>query len=338
MAVTDKLKIEYAPIDSIKPYHRNAKSHPQEQIEQIKASMLEMGNGDPLKGFLDPIGVWRDTVVEGHGRLLAARELGLDTAPIIRLDELTDEQRRAYALIHNQLTINSPFELDALELELGDIEMDLSEFGFDMPDMEQEPDEPDEDDGYYGDAREKTYNAANLNEYDESRTAGFYQMPVIKACNYAPDDLIGFNYVKTAKDYTCGVHFFLDDYQFERIWNTPHEMIERLKPFQCCLTPDFSLYMDMPIAMKIWNVYRSRLIGQMMQDVGINVIPTLSWAEPDTFAFCFDGLEKGGAVAVSTVGVMRDKEAKKDMGGRNGRGYGAIRAQNRALLREPHRL
>ena len=107
-----------------------------------------------------------------------------------------------------------------------------------------------------------------------------------------------------------GFIFFIDDYQFERVWNDPYPYIERLREFPCALTPDFSLYMDIPMAMKIWNVYRSRLIGQMMQDADIVVISTLSWAEPETFSFCFEMLEQGGVVAVSTVGVMRNKSAQ----------------------------
>ena len=143
----ENLKIEYLGIDEIKPYKRNAKLHPKEQVEQIKASMLEMGDGDALKGFLDPIGIWGDEneIVEGHGRHMAAKELGLETVPVIRLDRLTDEQRRAYALIHNQLTMNSGFDLDALNIELGDIELDMSAFGFEL-DSEEEPQEAVEDD------------------------------------------------------------------------------------------------------------------------------------------------------------------------------------------------
>ena len=94
------LKIEYVTLSEIKPYSGNAKTHPREQIEQIKKSINEVG-------FNDPIGVWHGEIVEGHGRYMAAQELGLDTVPIIRLDSLTDEQRRAYALIHNKLTMNS---------------------------------------------------------------------------------------------------------------------------------------------------------------------------------------------------------------------------------------
>lgn len=119
-----KLKIEYMPIGSIKPYKNNAKLHPKEQIEQIKKSMQEFGN-------IDPIGVWHNEIVEGHGRFQAAKELGIDIVPVIRLDELTDEQRKAYALVHNKLTMNSDFDLDILSDELDKIfDIDMSDFGF----------------------------------------------------------------------------------------------------------------------------------------------------------------------------------------------------------------
>lgn len=75
------------------------------------------------------------------------------------------------------------------------------------------------------------------------------------------------------------------------------------------ITPDFSLYMDMPRAMKIWNVYRARLIGQIMQEYGIKVIPNVSWAEKETFDFCFDGIEQNAVVCISTIGVKQDKKA-----------------------------
>lgn len=118
-----KLEVEYVPIDSIRPYSGNAKDHPKSQIEQIKSSMKEFGN-------IDPIGVWRGEVVEGHGRLEAAKQLGYTEIPVIRLDDLTDEQRRAYGLIHNRLTLNSGFDTDALEAELASIsDIDMSVYG-----------------------------------------------------------------------------------------------------------------------------------------------------------------------------------------------------------------
>lgn len=133
------LNVEYVGIDTIKPYRRNAKLHPAEQIEQIKRSIEEFG-------FNDPIGIWHGEIVEGHGRYLAALDLKLDAVPIIRLDELTDEQRRAYALIHNKLTMNSPFDLDLLDIELGNIELDMEPFGFELDGEAEGPAEAVEDD------------------------------------------------------------------------------------------------------------------------------------------------------------------------------------------------
>jgi ParB-like chromosome segregation protein Spo0J len=122
----DKLQIEYVSIDSIKEHEGNAKEHPELQVEQIKASMQEFGN-------IDPIGIWHGEIVEGHGRYMAAKELGYAEVPVIRLDGLTDEQRRAYGLIHNQLTMNSGFDAEALEAELAAIsDIDMSVYAFDM--------------------------------------------------------------------------------------------------------------------------------------------------------------------------------------------------------------
>lgn len=120
------LKIEYVPIDSIKPYSKNAKLHPQEQIEQIKASIKEFG-------FKDAVAVWKNEVMAGNGRLQAAKELGMKELPIVRLDDLTDEQRRAYALVHNKLTMNSPFDDGILSEELENIlDIDMEALGFDL--------------------------------------------------------------------------------------------------------------------------------------------------------------------------------------------------------------
>lgn len=172
-----KLEIEYVKPESLLAYEGNAKRHPEEQVEQIKRSIQEFG-------FNDPIAVWKDNIIiEGHGRLLASLELGLDKVPIIRLDDLTDEQRKAYALVHNQLTMNSGFDLEALSNELDDIaNLDMSAYGFDMADYTLEPVDEEEpaDEGYYGDERERTYEEVNLTEVDPTRLAGKYQMPLLE--------------------------------------------------------------------------------------------------------------------------------------------------------------
>lgn len=127
----NNLKITYVKAEALKAYANNAKEHPAEQIEQIKKSIEQFG-------FNDPIAVWKDNeVIEGHGRLIAALELGLDKVPVINLDSLTDEQRKSYALVHNKLTMNSGFNLDLLEMELSEIsDIDMSAFGFDVTSLE----------------------------------------------------------------------------------------------------------------------------------------------------------------------------------------------------------
>lgn len=123
------LKIEYIDINKIKPYKSNAKKHPKEQIEQIKSSIKEFGMNDP-------IAIWNDEIVEGHGRLTACKELGYKEVPIIRLDNLTDEERKAYMLVHNKLTMNSDFDFNMLDKELAEINIDLSQYGFDNLDID----------------------------------------------------------------------------------------------------------------------------------------------------------------------------------------------------------
>ena len=125
----NKLKVEYVDIDTIKPYKNNAKLHPKEQIEQIKKSIENFGMNDP-------IGIWNNEIVEGHGRILACKELGYKQIPVIKLDHLTDEERKSYIIAHNKLTMNSDFDFNILDAELGDIlNIDMSDFGFENLDI-----------------------------------------------------------------------------------------------------------------------------------------------------------------------------------------------------------
>lgn len=158
---------------------------------------------------------------------------------------------------------------------------------------------------------QETIKKYNLDLYDKTEISGKYDIPKIYSVEYMPDDLLGFNYVTNTTDKSIGVHFFLDDYQIERVWNRPEFYINKLKDFDGVLTPDFSLYSDMPKSMMIWNTYRSRLIGQLMQKAGIIVIPTVSWADEKTFDFCFDGLPQESTLAISTIGVKQNQSKYK---------------------------
>ena len=197
------------------------------------------------------------------------------------------------------------FEDETLWEELNSItEFNMEDFGFNLDKAL--------DDLFKENQRQRTNDFYNLDLIDfEKSTNDFWQMPVIENDNYIPDDLIGFNYAKTSQNKNVGIHFYLDDYQFERLWNKPEEYVNILKEYQCALSPDFSLYLDMPTPIKIWNIYRSRQIGQYLQSQKIKVIPTISWAEEETFEFAFKGIPKGSIVSISTIGVKRSKEALK---------------------------
>lgn len=159
------LKIEYIPIEEIKPYSNNAKLHPDDQIQQIKNSILEMG-------FCDPLGIWHGEIVEGHGRYIAAKELGYKELPVIRLDDLTDTQRKAYGLIHNKLTMNSGFDLDILETELMAIDdIDMSDFGFDLDLPDFDSDVADKSESEFTDKKE---------QYTTCPSCGMHFIPILE--------------------------------------------------------------------------------------------------------------------------------------------------------------
>lgn len=102
------------------------------------------------------------------------------------------------------------------------------------------------------------------------------------------------------------VHFFLDDYRFESVWNHPHKALRYLSDFRTLLTPDFSLYPDWPLALQLWNAYRSRWCGAFWASQGFHVIPTVSWAGHESYDFCFVGIAQHSMVAISTVGVRAE--------------------------------
>ena len=106
----DKLQIEYLPIEKLKPYDKNARLHTDSDVNAIKNSIEQFG-------FNDPIGIWGkdNTIVEGHGRLIAAKKLGYKEVPIIRLDKLTDDERKAYTLVHNRSAELSEWNTDILD-------------------------------------------------------------------------------------------------------------------------------------------------------------------------------------------------------------------------------
>lgn len=141
---------------------------------------------------------------------------------------------------------------------------------------------------------------------------GNYGVAQIEPTHFESADFIGFNYARNAKNTESkAVHFFLDDYQFIRVWNDPDRYIDMLGRFKYVLTPDFSLYTDFPRALQIYNHYRKHWLGKYWQMNGINVIPTICWSDRESFEWCFDGEPTQSVVAVSSVGTQNSKEKKE---------------------------
>lgn len=290
------MEIVNKKIEELKPYEKNPRNN-NEAVEYVANSIKEFG-------FKVPVVIDKNNViVAGHTRYKACQKLGIKDIPCVIANDLSPEQIKAFRLADNKVAEKSSWNISLLGGELDDIvNIDMEQFDFTIFEENEELSIAENE-------RHRTIDSYNLDEYNDKKTEGFYDMPKIKACNVTPKDLIGFNYMLSSKNKECGIHFYVDDYQFERVWNQPREYIDKLEEYQCVLTPDFSLYQEMPMAMKIWNVYRSRLIGQVFQENGLRVIPTASWCEKETFDFCFDGLPHNATLSISTIGVKESKEA-----------------------------
>ena len=296
---------EYKLVDINKliPYKNNTKIHTDEQVEKLAKSIEKFG-------FIKPIIIDSEyNVLCGHGGLLASKKLGLKEVPVLFIDNLSDVEKKAYIIADNKLA-ESEWDKELLKIELNELNVsgfDLSLTGFGIEDIvvdEMKVPKVNE--------RERTFEKYNLSYFDKDNSIGDYDMPIIKKSEARPKELYGFNYILSDKDENKDkfIHFFLDDYQFERIWTNPYEYLDRISQYSGMLSPDFSLYSDMSISQQIYNVFRSRLIGQLAQKQGIEVIPTISWSDKRSYKFCFDGIEKGGTIAISTIGVKNDEDCK----------------------------
>lgn len=140
-----------------------------------------------------------------------------------------------------------------------------------------------------------------------------HQIPDLAPTDFVPDYLAAWNNPRQ-RDYAAiasgALHFFLDDYRFETAWSAPERLLPRVTAVGAALTPDFSLWRDMPRAAQVWNVYRARWLGAYWQSEGVEVIPTACWSTPASFDFCFAGIPSGSTVAVSAIGI-RSSEVDK---------------------------
>ena len=141
---------------------------------------------------------------------------------------------------------------------------------------------------------------------------GYFELPVIKTSDKLPEKVVAFSkaMAETWTDFNCWVVFYEHDRKFERFWNKPKQYLDKLKKFKGVISPDFSLYRNMPLVMQMWNTYRSRALAVWLQNNGVELIPNIRFGDERTFSFCFDGVEENKTVAVGTHGCIKRKEDK----------------------------
>lgn len=289
-------------ISEIIPYERNAR-HNERAIPKVAESIKEFG----LRGTIGLESPENPVIVFGHTRVAACKSLGWTEIPDSKIeycDDLSAEQIKAFRIADNKTGDIATYNKSMLREEVRSLkDFDMTRFGIDFKSKKLE----------YGAERLKTDRAYNLDIVSRADCGrdGFPKLPKTDA---KPVELQGFNYAKSTPNEQKrgkGCHFFIDDYQFERLWSQPSAYLEALRGYDCVLTPDFSLYMDMPDAMQQWNWYRNAALGRYWAKNGLTVVPTLSWAQRSSYRFCFKGIPKHSTVATSTVGVARDRDAQK---------------------------
>lgn len=294
------MKITNISINKIKPYEKNAKKHPEEQIVRIAKSIEQFG-------FQQPLVVDKNNVlIIGHGRLLAAQYLQMAEVPCVKAEELDKEQVKALRLADNKVA-ESDWDKDLLNDELGDIlDIDMSDFGFDL-DLDGDDFEaaiPKEEDERDPSCQHNVFENQDTMQFP---CKGKYGIPEMQPTQTTGEQMLRFmdwKEVDNPQDYIA--HFYYDDYKFISAWRDPDKYLDRLREFKAVISPDFSLYTDFPRALQILSCYRRQWCGAYWQHHGIDVIPDVVWGDKDSFEFCFDGIPKGGTVAVSSVGVKND--------------------------------
>lgn len=161
--------------------------------------------------------------------------------------------------------------------------------------------------------RREAYRSMNmLNAFDvfDMKLTG-KDYPELESCFVVPNNLIPFDKCIRSVRYDSWVHFYIEDYQFERIWTSPNRYVNLLSRFEGIISPDFSIYYDMPIHMKRWNMYRNKFISAYMQNRGINVIPSIQIVDPVLWEDSINGIAKGGIISVNATGIKRRYFAKQ---------------------------
>lgn len=141
---------------------------------------------------------------------------------------------------------------------------------------------------------------------------GELEVPTISTSNFLPNKLILFSDMRQSKDHDSWVCFYEDDWRFECLWNNPNRYLPVLKKFKGVISPDYSLYSDMPLVLQHYNHYRNRLLAHWLIENGIEVIPNVRWGDERTYDLACLGVESESTIAVGTHGCVKSRLYKNE--------------------------
>lgn len=295
------LVIGYRNVEDLKVDPRNTRTHSKDQLKVLVASLQQFG-------WTNPILIHKNQIVAGHGRLMAAIELGYKRVPTISLDDMTDTQRRAYVIADNRTAELAGWDTALLKSELSELVMidkfDLAPIGFDLTAIDYK----------VKDAKEVTQEFTGI--YEMSETADFpfegkYDFTQLKTdmildlskikriatwagngseerdadCwwyNFNSDSQVGLDWSRVL------LGFYVDDVRFECWWDDTPKYCKQMKDRGIigATSPNYSTYFDWSKSVRIYNIYRSRWVGRYMQEAGIKIVPDLSCGPDDIEEMC----------------------------------------------------
>ena len=141
---------------------------------------------------------------------------------------------------------------------------------------------------------------------------GKYQIPALAKHDelIIPRDMIPFDKRHVVKNRDLAINFYMHDIRFRQVLTATSRYLPELSQFKCVISPDCSLYRDMPLCLQIVNTYMSRAVAYYLQVNGLYVIPSVRWGDKRSFEFCFDGVPTEDIVSISTHGCIKSSESK----------------------------
>lgn len=134
-----------------------------------------------------------------------------------------------------------------------------------------------------------------------------YEFPELSSCNEIPNGVVSFSKSFYENDFSKFVHFYENDEKIIRLWNCPKKYLQHLKKFAGVITPDFSVFCDMPRSLQIAQTYKNRALAFWLSANGIKIIPNVRYADERSYDFCFEGLPQNAVIAIGFHGNVKQK-------------------------------